>query len=156
MNPAVANTLRSPSARLRRAYRTVHRAVDAAVARFGATADQFAVRRLVSQAEGVTQRELSDLLASDPNTVAAMVARLEKQGLILRRPHQRNAKAQSIYLTPAGRCQLAKLMEAMKPVRVALSACFAGEDGEKGLATLDRVYRTATKLGNSQAQGERQ
>ena len=112
--------------------------------------------RLASHAEGVTQCELADLLASDPNTVAAMAARLEKHGLILRKPHERNSKARSIYMTPAGRRQLAKLVEAMKPVHVALSACFTGEDGEKGLAALDRVYRTVTKLGNSHIQGERQ
>jgi DNA-binding MarR family transcriptional regulator len=112
--------------------------------------------RTVAHAEGMTQRQLADLLASDPNTIAAMAARLEKHGLIRRKPHERNSKARSIYMTPAGRRQLAKLEEAMKPVHAALSACFTGEDGEKGLAALDQVYRTLTKLGNSHTQGERQ
>lgn len=120
------------------------------MASFGATVDQFALMRLVSHAEGVSQRELAGLLASDPNTIGAMTARLEKQGLIRRTPHQSNAKARRVYLTPAGRRQLAKLKLAMKPVHDALSSCFAGEEGEKALAALDRVYQIW------QLQGERQ
>ena len=149
MNPAIDNVLASPSARLRRAYRAMHRAVEAATARFGATADQFAMMRLVSHAEGITQRELADLLASDPNTVAAMAARLEKQGLIRRTPHQRNAKARSIYLTPSGRRQLGKLIQAVRPVHIALSACFLGDEGDKALVALDRVYLTTTEMRSS-------
>lgn len=146
MDAAIYGLLHSPSARLRRAYRALHRAADAALADFGANADQLALMRLVSLAGGVTQRELADLLASDPNTVAAMAARLEKQGLIRRTPHKRNARARSVYLTAAGRRRLATLIRPMQPLYAALDACFRGKDGEKVLAALDRVYRAATDI----------
>lgn len=38
------------------------------------------------------------------------------------------------------------LMSAMQPLYAVLGACFCGKDGEKALAALDRVHRTATDM----------
>jgi DNA-binding MarR family transcriptional regulator len=93
----------STAMKLRLAYLRMHRAFDRHYASFGITADQFVVLRSLSEQDDITQKELSIRISSDPNTVAAMVARLEGAGLLRRRTPPHDGRVRKLYLTAQGR-----------------------------------------------------
>lgn len=53
--------------------------------------------------EGLTQSGLNRLIASDPNTIAALVERMEGVGWITRVRHEQDRRANRLRLLPAGR-----------------------------------------------------
>jgi DNA-binding MarR family transcriptional regulator len=75
------------------------------IAHTGATPDQFTALRclLEHEASRPTQRELTTVMSSDPNTIAALLERMEKAGWIERKPHERDGRAYQLHLKPAGR-----------------------------------------------------
>jgi DNA-binding MarR family transcriptional regulator len=90
---------------LRRAWYGLNQAFRRRIAHTGATPDQFTALRCLLERieEGPTQRELTEMMSSDPNTIAALVARMETAGWVERKPHERDRRAYRLRLKPAGR-----------------------------------------------------
>src|SRR3954469_25322598 len=83
---------------LRRAWYGLNQAFRQRVAHLGITPDQFSILRWLSEGDpqGLTQRMLTDLMASDPNTITSTLARMEKSGLIARLPHESDRRANRV------------------------------------------------------------
>lgn len=64
---------------------------------------------------GLTGAELARRLGVTPQAVASLIARLEDQGQVERRPHPRHRNVQELYLTEAGR-------DALRPADAELAA----------------------------------
>lgn len=92
---------------LRRAWYGLNQAFRRRIAHTGVTPDQFTALRtlLESDATGLTQRELTLLMSSDPNTVASLLERMEESGWIERRPHEKDRRAYRIRILPSGVAQ---------------------------------------------------
>lgn len=90
---------------LRRAWYGLNQAFRQRVAEMKITPDQFSILRWISEGDpqGLTQRAITDLMASDPNTITSTIARMEKAGLVERRPHETDKRAHRVRLLPAGR-----------------------------------------------------
>jgi len=90
---------------LRRAWYSLNQAFRRRIAHIKLTPDQFTVLRWLHEddTEGMTQRQLADLMASDPNTVTSVLNRMERAALIERRPHERDRRAKRVKLKPKGR-----------------------------------------------------
>ena len=90
---------------LRRAWYGLNQAFRQRVAHLGITPDQFSILRWLSEDDpaGITQRRLTDLMASDPNTITSTLSRMEKSGLISRHAHELDRRAHRVKLLPAGR-----------------------------------------------------
>lgn len=67
----------------------------------GLTRAQWQVLKQIYQKEGINQGALAELLEVEPITVGRLVDRLEKSGLIERRPHPSDRRAWALYLLPA-------------------------------------------------------
>src|SRR5262245_56548033 len=67
------------------------------------TPDQFTVMRTLLESGPITQRMLTESMSSDPNTVASLLERMEKSGLLERRPHEKDRRAHRLHLLPAGK-----------------------------------------------------
>ena len=67
---------------LRIAYLSMHRQADAALAPFSLTANQFVLLALLDERDGVSQRDLVDRAASDPNTIRPMLNALQKKQVL--------------------------------------------------------------------------
>jgi len=100
----------SPSRRrlpplLRRSWYGLNQAFRRRIAHLNLTPDQFTVLRILLEGDalGLTQRELSRLMSSDPNTVASLLERMEKVDYIERQPHEKDRRAHRIKLLPQGR-----------------------------------------------------
>jgi DNA-binding MarR family transcriptional regulator len=107
--PAARSLAASPTKRLpvllRRAWYGLNQAFRQRVSHLGITPDQFSILRWLSEGEpvGLTQRTITDLMASDPNTITSTLTRMEKNGLLERQPHERDRRAHRVRLLPAGR-----------------------------------------------------
>src|SRR5438552_9652309 len=90
---------------LRRSWYGLNQAFRRRIAHLGVTPDQFTVMRTLLECEagGITQRELTQIMTSDPNTVASLLERMESAGLIERKPHEKDRRARRIQLQPNGK-----------------------------------------------------
>lgn len=90
---------------LRRTWYGLNQAFRQRIAHLGVTPDQFSVLRWLSEGDpaGLTQRQLTDLMASDPNTITSILSRMERAALLGREPHERDRRAHRVRLLPAGR-----------------------------------------------------
>src|SRR5690606_29775945 len=75
----------------------------------GITRAQFAALAILARKEGLNQVALSDELEITPITVARLLARLEAEGWVERRPDPDDRRAHRLYLRPAGRAVLERL-----------------------------------------------
>lgn len=107
---------------LRRAYLTLHRETDAALAPIGLTADQFVLMAALIDSDSATQQELVRRTSSDANTLRAMLLLLEKKGWISRGLHPTDRRARTVALTEEGRQVYAIAWKRSDPIRIALSA----------------------------------
>src|SRR6266699_7334336 len=88
---------------LRRAWYGLNQAFRRRIAHLGVTPDQFTVMRTLLENQGITQRELTELMSSDPNTVAALLERMEQAGLVERQAHEKAPRAHRLRLNRAGK-----------------------------------------------------
>lgn len=88
---------------LRHAWYALNQAFRRRLAHLGLTPDQFTVMRNLFEEPGLTQRELCTRMASDPNTVAAMTARMEAEGWIERKVCKQDRRANRLRLLPKGK-----------------------------------------------------
>jgi DNA-binding MarR family transcriptional regulator len=74
------------------------------------TLRQFAVLAAVQEQEGCSQSDLVKTTGIDRSTLADMVARMERRGLVERRQAKLDARAKSVHMTEAGTAALAASM----------------------------------------------
>lgn len=55
------------------------------------------------QGDGQTQAELAESLAVEPPTITKMLQRMEAAGLVVRKPHPDDRRAQRVLLTARGK-----------------------------------------------------
>jgi len=84
---------------LRSIRRALRKPLEAEVARGELTAPQTAVMREVVRAEGINLRDLSRIVSLAHSTVSGIVDRLEKRGLIERRPDANDGRVSCIFPT---------------------------------------------------------
>jgi len=110
---------------LRRAWYSMNQALRRRILHLEITPDQFTALRILGEMEGkgLSQRELTEKMSSDPNTVASLVERMETNGLIQRRPHEKDRRAHRIKLLAKGkRTYAAARAEAVRLQKEILSA----------------------------------
>ena len=88
---------------LRRAWYGLNQAFRRRIAHLGLTPDQFTVLRTLLENEGITQSQLTRLMASDPNTVTSILDRMELNGLVRRKPNKNDRRARSLSVLTSGR-----------------------------------------------------
>jgi DNA-binding MarR family transcriptional regulator len=89
---------------LRRAWYGLNQAFRRRIAHLQITPDQFTVMRTLLEGDpcGITQRELTHRMSSDPNTVASLLHRMDEAGLVERKRHEKDRRAHRILLREAG------------------------------------------------------
>jgi DNA-binding MarR family transcriptional regulator len=129
---------------LRAAYWTMHRQTAARLARHRVTADQLVLLALLAEEDGITQQQLVQRASSDPNTIRAMLVRMEDRGLVARRPHPGDGRARMVRITPKGRRSLNVLMADLKPLQQELLSLFEADDANRLVEYLRRISEAMT------------
>src|SRR3954471_10685575 len=88
---------------LRRAWFSLNQAFRRRTAHLEITPDQFTVMRTLLENDGITQRELTAIITSDPNTVASLIERMEVAGLLTRKSHEKDRRANRLHLQSLGK-----------------------------------------------------
>lgn len=99
---------------LRRAQVAVFLDFAAAMAGHEITPGQFGVLVLIDANAGLNQRELGEAMGVDRSTVVAVLDRLEKRGLVQRRPVPSDRRSYALHLSAEGADLLAALVPAVK------------------------------------------
>jgi DNA-binding MarR family transcriptional regulator len=86
------------------------------MAPYGLRPVDFSILSLITHNPGITARQLCHSLGLLPPNMVGMVSGIEKRGLVERRPHPSDRRAQGLHLTPAGLA----LMAQAEPVALAL------------------------------------
>lgn len=105
---------------LRRCWYGLNQAFRKRLATLGVTPNQFTVLRWLEEDDGggIRQAEICSRMASDPNTIAALVERMHADGLVKRKVDPKDRRARLISPTAKGRRIYAKA----RPVAVELQA----------------------------------
>lgn len=105
---------------LRQAWFALNQAFRRRLAHLSITPDQFTILRwlLECDAAGPTQRELATMMASDANTIASLLSRMEDAGFIERAPHESDRRANRVRLKPKGK----RVYEKARDIAVQLQA----------------------------------
>src|SRR5215813_7977117 len=113
---------------LRKAYLSFHRRANAWMLDHGVTADQFVVLTVVAREPGITQITIVERTGSDPNTVGAVLRRLEQRRLVRREAHARDGRARCVYLTAAGQRVQRRAAKDAEPIVATLWGCMGNCD----------------------------
>lgn len=81
------------------AARLFRRELDRRIRTLGVTALQWRTLATIALYEGVIQSQLAEWLEVEPITLSRMIDRLAESGLVERRPHPDDRRANSLYLT---------------------------------------------------------
>lgn len=92
------------------------RALHDQIAPFGVVPGQFAQLLALYEGDGITQQELCELVGIEQPTMANTLARMERDGLVERRPHPSDGRKQLIFLSDKARALESPLTEAAQSV----------------------------------------
>ena len=133
---------------LRRAWYGLNQAFRRRITHTGVTPDQFTVMRTLIEGDpkGMAQSELTKDMASDPNTVASLLERMESAGWIERNAHERDARAYRIQLKPPGKQKYEEVREIALKLQSEILGSLPEETREsflEGLANVADACRVA-------------
>ena len=138
---------------LRKAYLSFHRRANAWMLSHSVTADQYVLLTVVAREPGITQITIVERTGSDPNTVAAVLRRLEQRRLVRRETHARDGRARCVFLTAEGQRVQRRAADDAEPIVAALWGCMADRDRgqiERFLQCVHQVFSAPPAEGNGQ------
>lgn len=121
--------------RLARIFQKIDRASAARFAASGLSVAQFDIIAQLGRSEGVSQQELADRLLVTKGNISQLIGKMERQGLIVRRPQGR---ANALFLAPEGQ----RLFASIVPTQEAHIAALFGALTTSEQRALLRLLRT--------------
>lgn len=128
---------------LHRAGQCAGELFSAEIAEGGLTPRQYAVLLVVSQEEGLSQTALVGRTGIDRSTLADIVRRMLRKGLLSRRRTRADARIYSVRLTDKGREALQAARPAAEQAEARLLGALDPERRHAFLDTLDQIVRSA-------------
>ena len=126
---------------LRRAWYGLNQAFRRRIIHTGLTPDQFTALRNLSEAgrTGLIQSELTAQMSSDPNTIASLVDRMNKAGLIDRAPDADDRRAYRLKINATGRKRYTEARRVAVELQEAVMQSIPAADREMFLSQLNSV-----------------
>lgn len=126
---------------LRRAWFSLNQAFRRRIAHLRLTPDQYTTLRLLAEAgpAGLRQRALTPLMASDPNTIAALLDRMERAGWVRRSPDPADRRALVVTLTRAGTEQFERARRIALALQAEVLSVLPERERSPFLTRLERV-----------------
>ncbi len=131
---------------LRRAQGVIFADFNSALAELDLRPAQFAVLLMIDQNPGASQSGVSAALGIQKANFVAIIADLEKRGLVRRRKSDTDGRTYSLGLTPRGRAQLQRAAELQSVHEARVIAQIGKEGRQQLLALLDRLSALPSTL----------
>jgi DNA-binding MarR family transcriptional regulator len=137
---------------LLRAYGLIRQVMEPYFARFGISASQWAILRVLQRAElaGETALRLTELgrrLLIQPPSVTGVVDRLEREGFVARRASKADQRVRQVSLTPSGRKLVAKVL--LEGHTAQIQSLFSAHTEKEMELLRDLLKKLVKHLGNS-------
>lgn len=121
------------------AARLYARAVDRALAETGLSSGQLPVFFALASGRKLAQKELAEMAAVEQPTMAATLARMEREGLVERSPHPGDRRSSLIGLSPAAAGKARSVQAAVATVNAASLRGFSRKEEKACRSALQRV-----------------
>ena len=111
----------------------------------------FSVLTLIAHNPGVTSRQICSALDILPPNLVGLVKGLQARGLVQRRPHPTDRRAQGLHLTAAGQRQHRQAQAAASELETEATAALTAEEVQTLIQLLRKLYRSgpAPDLGDT-------
>jgi DNA-binding MarR family transcriptional regulator len=113
---------------LRQASHTLRSALDATVRPHGLTAPQYAVLSVLARDPGSSGADVARACNTTPQAMNGVLATLEREGLIERRPHPTHGRILRVGLTAEGERRLEAANPAVRELEAAIERDFSDEE----------------------------
>ncbi|HYF48847.1 MAG TPA: MarR family transcriptional regulator [Planctomycetota bacterium] len=132
---------------LRRSWFALNQAFRRRIASSGITPDQFSLMRTLTEGprKGMTQKDVMLAMSSDPNTIAALLARMEAAGLVERRPHESDRRAHRVRLSRKGRRGYLRLRDVAIELQAEVLSALDATERERFLAHLEIISQACAQ-----------
>ncbi|MDZ7938112.1 MAG: MarR family transcriptional regulator [Rhodoferax sp.] len=100
----------------------------------------FSVLLLTAHNAGITSRQLCATLNVMPPNLVGMVNNLEKRGLVVRRPHPRDGRADGLHLTDSGRELMKSAEETAVNLELEAAANLTARERKTLIQLLKKIY----------------
>ncbi len=107
------------------------------MAPFGLRPVDFSVLTLIAHNPGITSRQICSALDILPPNLVGLIKSMDQRGLIIRKPHPTDRRAQGLHLSPSGK----KMQKAAQSTATALEQDVAGNLSAQELDTLKHLLR---------------
>jgi DNA-binding MarR family transcriptional regulator len=124
---------------VRRTWLSMRAALNAELKEFGLTTPQYATLMILEKDPGASNSEVSRAVSTTRQAANEMLANLEREGLIERRPHPSDRRSHQLFLTDRGRRRLTKARVAAAKREQEMEAGFTPEERKTIRAWLDGV-----------------
>src|SRR5262245_24357267 len=113
--------------------------IDQRAREHGMTRAQWSVLVRLQRQEGMTQAEMAEALEIQPSSLVRLIDRLCDHGLVERRPHESDRRANRLYLTAKGRTMLDGLIPLGHEISGEVLAAFSDRETAALLRQLLRI-----------------
>ena len=111
------------------------------MAPFGLRPVDFSVLTLIAHNPGITSRQVCAALDILPPNLVGMIKSLDKRGLIERRPHPTDRRAQGLHLSPTGKKLQKSAQATATQLEIDVASRLTAKELDTLKALLSRVYR---------------
>ncbi len=110
------------------------------MAPYGLRPVEFSTLSLIHHNPGVTARQLCQTLGLQPPNMVGTIAQFEKRGLLQRRPHPSDGRAQGLHLTAEGQSLMQRAELTAAELEVAATQRLSAAERTRLMALLQKIY----------------
>ena len=125
-------------------YRHLQIHINQEFSAFGFGSGQYLYFNHIAHHEGITQKELSALIAIDKATTAKAVHKLIKQGYVCSEQDPEDRRSYKLYLTESGRKIMPEVRRIMFQTREILNEGLSDAEMESALKALHKMFSNIT------------
>lgn len=128
------------------AARLFARAIDMRLKEIDVSSGQLPVFFALADGRVLTQKELARIASLEQPTMAATLARMERDGLIERKPDPRDGRSSLVSLSAAGRRKAPLVLKAVEETNAAALAALGGEERAAMLVGMKKIVEALGKM----------
>jgi DNA-binding MarR family transcriptional regulator len=132
---------------VRHAWLSLRSVVAEALVQHELSVAQFASLLMLDETPGMSVADVARRVSTARQSANEMLGGLERAGLVERRPHPTDRRAQQIFLTKSGTARLAEAMPTVQSVEARLTADFSAAEIAAVTAWLQRMTEAAAPEG---------
>lgn len=122
----------------KRIFKIIHEQVSK---EFGIHPGQVPMLFIIEKKPGISQKEIADALNIEPGTVAVMLKRMEKSGLILRTTDERDRRVLRVHLTQKAKDALFYIKDVLANLESKILSTLQESEQEMFLKVIEKINK---------------